>query len=171
MAWDSRHRVRKSALHLGMIACASLLAPPTYPADIAVAVAVSNAWIRWLPANLPAAGYVALHNVSDQTVTLIGASTPDYARAMFHESRNQHGVEKMLLVQTILIRAHAEVAFAPDGYHIMLMEPKRVIQPGDNLMVTLHFTGGQSLPVQFEVRKSDGSRVKSAASANAASRQ
>jgi hypothetical protein len=90
---------------------------------------------------------------------------------MFHESRNQHGVAKMLSVQTILIRAHAEVAFAPDGYHIMLMEPKRVIQPGDHLMVTLHFTGGQSLPVQFEVRKSDGSRVKSAASSNATSRQ
>ena len=150
-------------MRIGLTAVVVVLATVGYAADRAPPVRANDAWIRWLPANLPAAGYVTLRNLSNQPVTLIGASTLDYTGAMFHESRNQHGVEKMLSVESIVLTPHAEVAFAPEGYHIMLMEPKRVIQPGDHVLMTLHFAGGQSLQVQFEVRKSDGTRAVGAA--------
>jgi copper(I)-binding protein len=150
-------------LRIGLTAVMLVLAAVGSAADRAPPLRADDAWIRWLPANLPAAGYVTLRNLSNQPVALIGASTLDYAGAMFHESRNQHGVEKMLSVESIVIRPHAEVAFAPEGLHIMLMEPKRAIQPGDHVLVTLHFAGGQSLQVQFEVRKPDGTRAVAAA--------
>jgi copper(I)-binding protein len=132
---------------------------------------VANAWIRWLPAQLPAAGYATLRNLGAQPLTLIGASTPDYGAVMIHESRNRAGVEEMLPVETILVKPQAEIAFAPGGYHLMLMKPKRALQPGDRVLLTFHFAGGQSLQTQFEVRKPDGSRAERPAGSDATQRQ
>jgi hypothetical protein len=121
-------------------------------------VSASGAWIRWLPGSIPAAGYVTLQNGGDHAVTLVGASTRDYAAVMFHASRNQDGVERMLPIGTVRIEPHSHVTFAPQGLHMMLMQPARSIEPGDRVVLTLRFADGLSLPVEFEVRKPDGSR-------------
>jgi periplasmic copper chaperone A len=155
------------ALAVGAIACAVLLAPATLSVGLPAAVTVSNAWIRWLPANLPVAGYATLRNVSDQPATLIGVSTPDYDVVMFHENRNQHGIEQMMPIERIQIKPHAQLSFAPQSYHIMLMQPtRRDILPGDRVSLTLHFADGPALKAQFEVRRPDGSAVKRTASFN-----
>jgi copper(I)-binding protein len=149
------------------IVCAVLLAPATLSVGLPATITVSNAWIRWLPANLPAAGYATLRNVGDQPAMLIGASTPDYGAVMFHESRNEHGVEKMIPIERIQINPHAQLYFAPQSYHIMLMQPtRRAILPGDRVSLTLHFADGQALKAQFEVRRSDGGAVNRTASVN-----
>jgi hypothetical protein len=119
-------------------------------------VSASGAWIRWLPNGIPAAGYVTLRNSSNQVVTLVTASTPDYGAAMFHESRNQNGVQRMLPISSVRIESHSEVTFGPRGLHIMLMQPARSLKPGDHVLLTLRFADGSSLPVEFEVRKPDG---------------
>jgi hypothetical protein len=59
-----RNPSRAGALAAGMVAC-FVLGTAGRAADIAPPVSVSNAWIRWLPADLPAAGYATLRNVSD----------------------------------------------------------------------------------------------------------
>jgi copper(I)-binding protein len=156
---------------LGLAVVKVIVAAAGHAAAVAPTLAVTDAWIRWLPVNLPAAGYATLRNLGEEPLTLIGASTPDYGAVMFHESHNRAGVEKMLPVETILIKAQAEVAFAPGGYHIMLMEPKRALQPGDHVLLTFHFAEGQSLQAQFEVRKPDGSRAERSASFDATQRQ
>jgi copper(I)-binding protein len=145
-------------LLIGITAVMAVLTSAGHAGDEAAPVRADDAWIRWLPANLPAAGYVTLRNQSDQSMTLIGASSVDYASAMFHKSSVQNGVAKMLMADTIVIEPHAEVSFARAGYHIMLIDPKREVRPGDHVLVTLHFAGGQSSQVQFDVRKPDGSR-------------
>jgi|ERR1700733_1722282 len=120
-------------------------------------VSASGAWIRWLPGTIPAAGYVTVRNGGDHAVTLLGAATRDYGEVMFHESRNQDGVERMLSIDSIRIEPHSQVTLAPRGLHIMLMEPARSIKPGDHVVLTLRFADGLALPVEFEVRKPDGS--------------
>jgi hypothetical protein len=149
-----------SALAASAIACAILLAPAAiHSADVRATIAISNAWIRWLPANLPAAGYATLSNAGDRPMTLIGASTPDYGAVMFHKSRNQHGLEQMLPVDRVQIDPHSQVSFAPANLHIMLMQPTRAIHPGDHVLLTLRFADGELLKVQFEVRGPDGNAV------------
>jgi copper(I)-binding protein len=49
----------------------------------------------------------------------------------------------------------------------MLIDPQKAIQPGDQVPVTLQLAAGQSLQVQFEVRKADGTRVDRLANSNA----
>jgi periplasmic copper chaperone A len=122
-------------------------------------ISTSNAWIRWLPGALPAAAYVTLRNDGDRVATLISASSADYGSVMFHASRNQNGVEKMMPLESVPIAPHSQVSFAPRGLHIMLMQPNRSMAPGEQIVLVLRFADGASLPVRFEVRRPDGSSV------------
>ena len=57
---------------------ASLLLPGTFAvaASPGAPIEVVAAWIRWLPAGLPAAGYATLVNRGDKPLSLISASSP-----------------------------------------------------------------------------------------------
>jgi len=113
---------------------------------------VSKAWIRWLPGDLPAAGYATITNPGDKPVRLTGADSPAYSGAMLHRSTRDNGVEHMHMVKAIPVPAHGSVSLAPGGYHLMLMHAKRPIKPGDTVRVNLHFDDGDTQVVQFPVR-------------------
>ncbi len=130
----------------------ALAATPT-----STSLRAKNAWIRWLPANLPAAGYVAIENDGGAPARLTGASSPDYGRVMLHRSQTVNGVEKMTMVASMDIPAQGKAALAPGGYHLMLSEPTHPIKPGDTVRVTLRFAGGLSLQADFPVRPANAS--------------
>jgi copper(I)-binding protein len=127
---------------------------PAFAADTPP-VQASGAWIRWLPANLPAGGYVLLTNSSAKPVDLVAAASPDYGNTMLHQSVSKGGVMEMLHVDKVVIPAHGSLAFKPGSYHIMLMQPKKAVKPGDIVPITLKFAGGEAMIVNFEVRKAD----------------
>ena len=147
---------RRAVLAAGFAALAFTVVP-AFAAGSAPAVQAKDAWIRWLPDKLPAAGYVTLSNAGDKPVVLDGATSADYASTALHETRNKGGVSEMVHVGKVTIPAHGTVTFQPGGYHIMLMKAKKPIKPGDRIPVTLLFEGGDKLTVNFEVRKADAS--------------
>jgi copper(I)-binding protein len=120
---------------------------------LAAGIQVTDAWIRWLPANLPAGGYAKVTNDTDKEVRLVGASSPDYGMVMLHRTVNKDGMSQMLHVDSIPIAAHKSMAFTPGDYHIMLMQPKPGIEPGQTVPITLKFSDGQTVTARFEVRK------------------
>ena len=127
------------------------------PAFAAPALRATDAWIRWLPAGLPAGGYVVLHNDGARAAELVGASSPDYAQAMLHRTQAGAGGEmSMVHVAKVVVPAHGSLAFKPGGYHIMLMHARHAIQPGDHVPVSLRFADGTELKVDFEVRSASG---------------
>jgi copper(I)-binding protein len=63
----------------------------------------------------------------------------------------------MLRVNRIVIPPHSTLDFATGGYHLMLLRPTHSVSPGDRLHLTLHYAGGRSQSVDFEVRKPNGS--------------
>jgi periplasmic copper chaperone A len=115
-------------------------------------IQVTQAWIRWLPQNLPAGGYLTVTNTGTTKRVLTGVTSPDYGEVSFHLTRVIDGTITMTPVTSIAIAPHASVSFRPSGYHIMLMRPARSIHPGDKVPMTLRFADGQSLNVQLEVR-------------------
>jgi periplasmic copper chaperone A len=133
---------------LGVSACA-------LGAQNASAVQVKDAWVRWLPGNLPAGGYITLVNTSDQSTSLVAASCPDYGAVSLHRSRDIAGTSHMTPVDKITIAAHSSLEFAAQGYHLMLQNPKKTLQPGDRVSVTLSFAGSPAVTVQFELRRPD----------------
>jgi periplasmic copper chaperone A len=118
---------------------------------------VKAAWIRWLPAELPAGGYLTLANRGDRPLVLIGASSAAYGEIGLHRSVREGGMSKMAQVASITIPAHSTLDFAASGYHLMLMQQRGAVSPGQHVPITLHFAGGQAQMVDFEVRQPNGS--------------
>jgi copper(I)-binding protein len=115
-------------------------------------IRVSDAWIRWLPAGLPGAGYLTLTNTGSRTCVLTGAQSADYADVSFHQTHDTGGMSGMTPVASVVVKPHESVRFAAGGLHLMLMQPKRPLHPGDRVVVSLRFSDGQTLDVPFEVR-------------------
>ncbi|MBP1472693.1 copper chaperone PCu(A)C [Frateuria sp. MAH-13] len=128
---------------------AGLLAAGAAHAGQADHVRAANAWIRVMPASLPAGGYVTLRNEGDQPAVLDGASSAAYASVMLHESSTDTGMGRMRMVDRLTVPAHGQVALAPGGYHFMLMSAATPVQPGQTVQVTLHFADGSTLATDF----------------------
>lgn len=113
---------------------------------------VEDAWIRMLPGQLPAAGYFELRNRSDAARRLSGVESPAFGMAMLHKSSEQNGQSQMEHVDTVALPPRGSVRFAPGGYHLMLMGAKNPLKVGEHVPVTLSFSDGSSVEVQFVVR-------------------
>lgn len=119
-------------------------------------LSVSDAWIRLLPGDLPAAGYFVLDNDSDRAATLVGASAPSFERVEVHQSVERQGVQTMIHMDAVGIRPHETLRFEPGGYHLMLMRPRRALAVGDVEPVTLRLADGTELTIDFAVRSATG---------------
>lgn len=107
--------------------------------------------MRLLPGDLPAAGYFTLRNTGDNDITLVGAQSPAFGNVEMHRSVNQDGVTSMQPVPQIELAAGEQVGFAPQGYHLMLMERTRSLAIGEEVEVILLFEDEQRLTVKFQV--------------------
>jgi copper(I)-binding protein len=103
---------------------------------------------------IPAGGFVILHNQSAKSVVLDAVQTPACGMAMLHKSVNRSGVDRMVMVGHITIPAHGSFSFSPGAYHIMCMQPK--MKPGETVTVTLSFQNAPALAVPFKVYGADG---------------
>lgn len=130
----------------------ALLIPGLGCATEAQHVKISGAWIRLLPANLPAGGFVTLQNDSDQTVTLRSASSAAYGSVMLHKSSTEGGMGRMEMVDSLAVPAHGKAELSPGGYHLMMMNAPKPLAVGDKVVVTLVFGDGSSSQVGFVVR-------------------
>lgn len=131
---------------------AALLATGIAHAGQADHVQASHAWIRVLPANLPAGGYVTLHNDADAPAVLTGVTSARYVQVMLHQSTTEGGMGRMKAVDRLTIPAHGEATLAPGGYHLMLMKATSPVQAGDTVPLTLDFGDGSQLPLAFRAR-------------------
>ena len=118
-------------------------------------VQIKDAWVRWLPGNLPAGGYVTLVNSGARPASLVKAASPDYASVSLHRSFTVGGTSRMTPMKQISVAPHSSLEFAAQGYHLMLAHPTRTLAPGDRVTLTLTFADGAVLDVAFEVRAPD----------------
>lgn len=123
----------------------------------APAVKATGGWLRLLPGNLPAGGYVTLENQTDRAVSVVGAASPDYGDAMIHRSSTEGGMGRMEMVDSVPLPPKGTVAFSPGGYHVMLTEPKHALKPGDSVQVTFSLSDGKSVPATLVVRPANAS--------------
>ena len=131
---------------------AGLLLAGGVHATAAEHVHASHAWIRVLPGALPAGAYVTLENAGDKPVALRGAGSTIYADVMLHRSSTAGGMSRMTMVDALDVPAHGKAELAPAGYHLMLMQPKAPVKPGDTVTLTLQFGDGSTLATDFIAR-------------------
>jgi len=117
-------------------------------------VSARDAWMRESPPGVAMmAGYMALRNNTSRSQVLVTARSPDFETVMIHRTIVKDGMASMEHATQIEIAPNASLLFAPGGYHLMLLNPKRTLRAGSRVEVNLEFRGGLVLPVAFEVRK------------------
>jgi copper(I)-binding protein len=114
-------------------------------------VTIDKPWIRLIIKARPAGGYFTLHNDTDKTIALTGAASAACGMVMLHQTKEENGIERMLPVKSITVKAHGTLRFAPGGYHIMCMKPQSSMVIGKSVPVTLKFADGKTLTAQFPV--------------------
>ena len=152
-------RGARSAMRIAPILFAGFAALAfAHPAAAAESgLALSDGYVRMIIPSRPAAGYFTLTNNGHQSLTLVGAECADFGKVMMHRTIERGGISTMRPVREITLAPGKSVAFAPGGYHLMLMRPKHPLRPGGRLPVTLRFSDGSTLSAEFLV-KSPGAR-------------
>ncbi|HEY0634425.1 MAG TPA: copper chaperone PCu(A)C [Gammaproteobacteria bacterium] len=116
-------------------------------------LSVENAWIREAPPGARAmAGYMVVKNHGNSDKVLVGAASDAFGEVMLHRTIIEEGMAKMVHQMAITIPAKGEVTFEPNGYHVMLMGPKKPLKAGDKVEITLQFKDGTTMKVVHEVR-------------------
>jgi copper(I)-binding protein len=138
-------------------AVALLLASGATFATDTANVSVTNGWVRVLPGSLPAGGYLTFENGTDRALSIVGAESPDYTSAMIHRSSTEGGMGRMEMVDNVALPAKGQLTFSPGGYHVMLMQPKHAVKPGDKVSVTFTLSDGGKIPATLVARPANAS--------------
>ena len=125
-----------------------------HSSDKAAGIQAKGAWIRWLPVDVPSAGYVILTNVGSVPRTLVGATGTDFAEVSIHQTREEAGMSQMRPVKTIALLPGTELRFTEGGYHLMLMGARHPLRLGEQVTLTFRFSDESTLDIPFVVRSS-----------------
>lgn len=93
-----------------------------------------------LPGQESAAAYLTLRNESSRPVVVAGVSSPEFATVEMHATVFSDGIAEMLRIDTLTVAADSEIEFSTGGKHLMLLDPRVSLAPGDD--VTLEFQYG-----------------------------
>jgi copper(I)-binding protein len=117
---------------------------------------IRDAWIAEAPPNVSAqAGYLTIDNATAKPMSLLSISSVAFETIQIHRSEHDEatGLVRMVHEKQADIPAHAELRFAPGGYHLMLMNPKLALKEGDQIAMDLLFADGTELDITFAVRR------------------
>jgi copper(I)-binding protein len=143
----------RNTVFAGLILALIPLTPTAAGIDEA-GVSVRDAWVRETPPGMTMmAGYMELRNNTSQPQVLVAASSSGFENVMMHRTTVKDGVAGMVHLSQIELTPNASLLFAPGGYHLMLMNPKRTLRAGDPVVINLEFRNGLVLPVVFKVRQ------------------
>jgi copper(I)-binding protein len=153
----TRSLLLRAALATALLAPAACSAgsDPAHPvAGAACLPTLVAPWVRAAPPGATMlAGYVLVRNDCADAVTIVGAESLDFASASMHETVVEHGVSRMRATGVLVVPAHAQVAFAPGGRHLMLMGPARALNEGDQARIRLVLADGRRVFAGFAVRR------------------
>ena len=118
------------------------------------ALRVERPWIRPTPNGAPtAAGYLTVTNTGAGPDRLLGGSSPSVSGIEVHLMTMTGGVMRMRPVNGgLVIPPRRTVAIEPNGYHLMLIGPKRPFMAGQKIPATLRFQKAGSVHIVFSVQ-------------------
>ncbi len=104
----------------------------------AQSVVVKDAWIRGTVPGQSATG-AFMELTAKSAVRLIGAASAAAKNVEVHNMTMENGVMKMFPVDGVDIPAGKTIKFAPGGYHVMMRNLQKPLNPGDKVLLQLTF--------------------------------
>lgn len=146
-------RIFASCSSLLVAALVGAACAPKDAAPVVNALDARDAWARPADSGAMSAVYFTLGNGGTESDTLIGVASDVAARTEMHVSMQQGRTMHMSQVTSLPLPANDSVSFRPLGAHVMLMDLRRPLVPGDSLSVTLSFHSGRTVEVRASVRQ------------------
>ncbi|SMH61446.1 copper chaperone PCu(A)C [Azospirillum agricola] len=131
---------------LGLAAASPALAEPVRSG----AITVERAWARaTTPGAKTGAAYLVIRNDAAQPERILSLAAPVAGHVMAHETRRQGDVLTMQEVPAPAVPAGGALRMEPGGMHVMLMELKGGLKPGQKFPLTVTFerSGAVQVPV------------------------
>jgi len=124
-------------------------------ATVSAQVTVKDAWVRATVAQQKATG-AFMQLTAAQDSKLISVSSSAVPVVEVHEMSMDGGVMKMRAIPSLALPAGTTVALKPGGYHVMLMDLKQAMKPGDVVPLSLVVENAagkrETIEVKAEVR-------------------
>ena len=123
-------------------------------------IQVRDAWARATPM-LPSGGhmhgttgavYLTLRNGGAAPDALVAAQSDVAGTVELHETTMDGAVMRMRPVAKLALPAGATLEMKPGGLHVMLINLKRALAPGDKIPLTLTFEHAAPLVLEVPVR-------------------
>lgn len=136
----------------GLFVFAALLAG-CEPVSPAPGLSLEDGWVRAVPPGMKmTAAYGSFTNQGMQTIEIISFSSDSFTDVSLHQTKIEKGVSTMKPLTGLLLAAGSSTTLQPGGLHLMLMNAKREIHPGDNIGLILVAANGEqfrfALPVE-----------------------
>jgi len=123
-------------------------------------VHIEQGWVREMPPTVMlTAAYMQITNLTDNTLILIGGSSPDFATVEIHQTVFEGGMAKMVPQEQLPIPSHQTVELKPKGLHIMLIDRQRPLKAGDHVNLTLNFKENMAQTITLEVKTPDNTEM------------
>lgn len=119
-------------------------------------VTVKGSWVRGTtPAQKATGAFMEITSSEDAAV--VSASSPVAGVVEIHSMKMENGVMKMRAMPKLPLPAGEAVKLAPGGNHVMMMDLKRQMKPGESVPITLKVEGKdksvKTIEVKAEVRE------------------
>jgi len=112
----------------------------------------------WAPPSLAGAhngaAYFTLMNHGDAADRLIALSTPVAGKAELHREEMTNGVMRMRPTGPLTLAPNGMIELKPGGVHVMLLELKQPLKPGEHFPLTLTFEKAGTMTLEATVTKS-----------------
>lgn len=112
---------------------------------------VKDPWVRGTVATQKASG-AFMHITSAAGGKLVSATSPVAGVVEIHEMAMDGNVMKMRAVPGLDLPAGKPVELKPGGYHVMLMDLKQQLKPGETVPLTLTIEGKDGKRETIEVK-------------------
>ena len=99
------------------------------------------------------AGYLDLVNSTSKPLTVTRASSPAFERVEIHRMSMKDGMMHMEQLQELTIPARGRLSLSPGGYHLMLIKPKKSLNAGDIVEITLQLANVEHIRLKLPVEK------------------
>lgn len=105
-----------------------------------------------LPGSGMSAAYFKIDNGTAQEVVINQFESPQFARIELHETRISEGVARMRELPALVVPAHSTATLTEGGKHLMLMQPRVDLRPGQAVTITLRDATGEMYTLDAELQ-------------------
>ena len=120
-----------------------------------IGIIIDKAWARPALEGNPSAVYFKIENNLKESDRLLSVTSQVAEFNEIHLSRMVNGTMKMMEQEYVEIEPNQVLEFKPMSYHIMLIDLKQDLKPGDQFEISLTFEKSGQQNIIVEVKETE----------------